>query len=49
MDIDLGDATSFSEVELGPSPGDEGFDMSHEGGEHEVFEDLAQGIADLTG
>ena len=49
MDIDLGNATSFSEVELGPSPGDEGFDVSHEGGEHEVFEDLAQEIADLTG
>jgi hypothetical protein len=49
MDIDLGDAISFSEVQLGPPPGDEGFDISHEGGEHEVFEDLAQGIADLTG
>ena len=49
MDIDLGNATSFLEVELGPSPRDEGFDISHEGGEHEVFEDLGQGIVDLTG
>jgi len=43
MDTDLG-TTSFSEVEMGPPPGDEGFDISHK-----VFEDLAQGIAALTG
>jgi hypothetical protein len=30
-------------------PGDEGFDISHEGGEFEVYEDLVQGIANLTG
>ncbi|KAH7922383.1 hypothetical protein BV22DRAFT_1048944 [Leucogyrophana mollusca] len=30
-------------------PGDEGLDISHEGGEHEVFEELAQQMADLSG
>ena len=49
MDVDLGNAMGSSDIELDPPPGDEGFDISHEGGEHEVFEDLAQGIADLTG
>ena len=49
MNIDLGNTTSFLEVKLGPSSRDEGFDMSHEGGEHKVFENLAQGIVDLTG
>ena len=49
MDINLGDATSFSEVELDPPPGDEGFDISYKGGEHKVLKDLAQGIANLTG
>ncbi|KAH7904735.1 hypothetical protein BJ138DRAFT_1106572 [Hygrophoropsis aurantiaca] len=29
--------------------GDEGFDLSNEGGEHEIYEGLAQQIADLTG
>jgi len=49
MDRDFGDMDSFSEHEIDPPPGDEGFDISHEGGEHEVFEELAQGIANLTG
>jgi len=49
MDRDFGDMDSFSECEIGPPPGDEGFDISHEGGEHEVFEELAQEIANLTG
>jgi len=30
-------------------PGEEGIDFSHEGGEHEVFEGLAQQMADLSG
>ncbi|KDQ55223.1 hypothetical protein JAAARDRAFT_344870, partial [Jaapia argillacea MUCL 33604] len=30
-------------------PGEEGFGLSHEGGEHEVFEDFAQTLADITG
>jgi len=40
---------SFSECEIGLPPGDEGFNISYEGREHEVFEELAQGIANLTG
>ena len=49
MDRDLGDVDGFYDGELGPPPGDEGFDISHEGGEHEVFEELAQEVANLTG
>ncbi|KAG1720868.1 hypothetical protein EDB19DRAFT_1917670 [Suillus lakei] len=30
-------------------PGDEGFGISHEGGEHEAFEGLAHQIADIGG
>jgi len=50
MDMDLeaglaGDTDVFDTV----PPGDEGFDISHEGGEFEVFDDLAEGIAGLTG
>ncbi|KAG1825068.1 hypothetical protein EV424DRAFT_1320432 [Suillus variegatus] len=30
-------------------PGEEGGDLSHEGGEHEAFEGLAQKITDLSG
>ncbi|KAF8883571.1 hypothetical protein BD779DRAFT_1417169, partial [Infundibulicybe gibba] len=32
-----------------PPPGDEGFDISHEGGEHEVFEELAEEINFMSG
>jgi len=48
MDFEAGltvDADVFNTV----PPGDEGFDISHEGGEFEVFNDLAEGIAGLTG
>ncbi|KAI5990639.1 hypothetical protein EDD15DRAFT_2388750 [Pisolithus albus] len=31
------------------APGDEAFALSHEGGEHEAFEDLAQQLADARG
>ena len=31
------------------APGDEAFMLSHEGGEHEAFEDLAQQVADACG
>jgi len=31
------------------APGDEAFALSHEGGEHEAFEDLAQQVADAHG
>ena len=30
-------------------PGEEGLDISHEGGEHEVFEDLVETLAQLGG
>lgn len=30
-------------------PGEEGFDMSHAGGEHEAFEGLAHQVADIGG
>ena len=49
MDNDFGNIYSFSEQELGLPPGEEGFDISHEGGEYEVFEELAEGVANLTG
>lgn len=29
-------------------PGEEGFDISHEGGEYEVFEDLSEQVASLS-
>ena len=30
-------------------PGEEGFDISHEGGKHEVFEDVAASLAEAAG
>ncbi|KAF8227689.1 hypothetical protein L208DRAFT_994249, partial [Tricholoma matsutake] len=30
-------------------PGEEGLDISHEGGEHKVFEDLVETLAQSTG
>jgi hypothetical protein len=30
-------------------PGEEGLDLSHAGGEHEVFEGLAEQVADISG
>ncbi|KIK35773.1 hypothetical protein CY34DRAFT_95515 [Suillus luteus UH-Slu-Lm8-n1] len=35
-------------VHMAP-PGEEGFDLSHAGGEHEAFEGLTHQLADLTG
>ena len=32
-----------------PPPGEEGFDLSHEGGEYEVSESLVKDIAQATG
>ncbi|KAG1781182.1 hypothetical protein EV702DRAFT_1177492 [Suillus placidus] len=32
-----------------PAPGDEGLDLSHEGGEYEAFEGLSRTMADLSG
>jgi hypothetical protein len=50
MDIDTGYIIDDDEaVSHTAPPGEEGVDISHEGGEFEVFEDLAAGIAEATG
>lgn len=50
MDLDAGhsndDTATVSHI---PPPGEEGFDLSHEGGEYEVFEGLVEDIAQATG
>lgn len=50
MDLDAGysndDTAAISHI---PPPGEEGFDLSHEGGEYEVFESLVEDIAQATG
>jgi hypothetical protein len=43
MDVDM--SVFFETVPLG----EEGLEMSHEGGEFEAFEDLAQGTAGISG
>jgi hypothetical protein len=50
MDVDAGvmdseDVLVYNTI----APGDEGFDISHEGGEYEVYEDFADGITKLNG
>jgi hypothetical protein len=47
MDVDMG----FEDegVPKFPPPGEEGFDLSHAGGEHAVYQDFARGLSDLTG
>jgi len=47
MIIDHGMVTDTVPCE--PSPGEEGMDISHEGGEYEAFEGLARKMADLSG
>jgi hypothetical protein len=49
MDIEAGVMNSDHDVFNSVAPGDEGFDISHEGGEYEVFHDLKNGISQLTG
>ena len=39
----------FDAVSYTAPPGEEGFDISHEGGEFEVFEDVAAGLAESSG
>ena len=50
MDVDAGhsteDTAAISHIAL---PGKEGLDISHEGGEHEVFEDLVEMLAQSKG
>jgi hypothetical protein len=50
MDIDAGHSGEdvFAILHTAP-PGEEAFDISHEGGEHEVFEDLVEMLAQSTG
>ncbi|EPQ55524.1 hypothetical protein GLOTRDRAFT_75671 [Gloeophyllum trabeum ATCC 11539] len=54
MDLDAGDA-SPEQQELYDAafntmpPGEEGFDLSHEGGEHEVFEEFVHHLQNITG
>ncbi|KIM55648.1 hypothetical protein SCLCIDRAFT_1149481 [Scleroderma citrinum Foug A] len=44
-DQDMGEDLTPSFV----APGDEAFTLSHEGGEHKAFEDLARQVADAHG
>jgi hypothetical protein len=50
MDLDAGhsaeDTVAVSHI---APPGEEGLDISHEGGEHEVFEDLIETLAKSDG
>jgi hypothetical protein len=50
MDLDMGcladDVTAVSHT---APPGEEGFDISHKGGEHEVFDDLVDGLTQSNG
>ena len=48
MDVDEDTMGSTDAVHSAP-PGDEGFDISNAGGEHEAFEGLANDISKLTG
>jgi hypothetical protein len=50
MDLDMGHLTDdVAAVSHTAPPGEEGFDISHEGGEHEVFDDLVDGLAQSNG
>jgi hypothetical protein len=50
MDLDMGHlADDVAAVSHTAPPGEEGFDISHEGGEHEVFDDLVDGLAQSNG
>ena len=49
MDIDSGFSMDPTANQEYPPPGEEAFDLSHEGGEHEAFEGLANKIAQATG
>ena len=50
MDLDAGlsDNDIVALMHL-PPPGEEGLDLSHEAGEHEVFDGLVEDIAKATG
>lgn len=39
----------FAAISCTAPPGEEGFDISHEGGEHEVSKDVVASLAESTG
>jgi len=49
MDIDTGSPSDVAAVEHFLLPGEEGFDLSHEGGEYKVFDGLVHEIAQASG
>ena len=50
MDLDANYGTDdVDAVSYTAPPGEEGFDIGHEGGEFEVFEDVAAGLAESSG
>ena len=50
MDVDAGHMdNNIAAITHIPPPGDEGYELSHEGGEYEVFEGLVENIALATG
>jgi hypothetical protein len=50
MDDDAGHSLdNFASISHTAPPGEEGFDISHEGGEYEVFKDVAASLAQSTG
>jgi hypothetical protein len=50
MDRDAGHSLDdFVAISHTATPGEEGFDISHEGGEHEVFDDVVASLTQLKG
>ena len=50
MNLDMGHlADDVAAVSHMAPPKEEGFDISHEGGEHELFDDLMDGLAQSNG
>jgi hypothetical protein len=39
----------FADISHTAPPGEEGFDISHEGGEHEIFQDVAASLTQAMG
>ena len=40
---------NFAAISCTAPPGEEGFDISHEGGKHEVFKDIVASLAESMG
>lgn len=50
MDLDMGHLTdNITAISHTAPSGEEEFDVSHEGGEHEVFDDLMHGLTQSNG